>query len=935
MSTIGIGGAGPARAGAALVGREAEMGRLMALLTRARDGVGGGALAVRGEPGVGKSTLLSALAGQAEGFLRLSVAGVQLESDLAYGALGALLAPLLDRIEALVPVQAESLRAAVGLSAGGPGERLATYAAVVGLLAAASVDQPVLVLADDLQWFDAGSRDAILFAARRLQEDPVVFVLSLRDTQGDSPPPTGLPELTLRGLDEASALALVGQVAEVSPAVARQLWSQTAGNPLALAEIPHRLSADQRGGRAPLSEPLPVGERLEASFVATSAALPAPTRRALLVAAASYTGATDTILSALDDIGLRSSALDAAEEAGLIKIDDGVLHWRHPLVRSAVYHGAGAPARRAAHAALARAGGAERFSDHRAWHLAAAAAAPDEAVAGALERVADEAARRGAPATALRALARAAPLTPDERDRARRELSGAEHALSVGQWDEAIGLLDLAHGRTNDPPLRAQAELVRARVEMVRGDPHAAYTRLVAIAQSTEATDRAFAARAMTEAVYARTLTGPIPEYRAAAERAYALAGPLGGELQATAALALGCGLLLSGETAAGLELLHRHETVVADSELWLSAPDLYGTYACLYAAIERFDVAERLFADIVTKARAYGAVRVLPYPLSGRALVDLHLGRWPAALAEAQEAVELSRELLGGGMLASSLAALAQVEAGLGRAQDTRAHAQESLAICKQLNAWAVEPEPVLALASLALSLGEHETAAGVWEQTTVDIREWVLEPGWEHLDDIMIEASIRVGRLDRAQRELERLEAKAVRTGRTWAHAVAARCRGLLAPAAEIDDYFQTALQWHSRAPLPFDRARTELCYGERLRRARRRVDAREQLTRASATFHALGATIWAQRAERELAAAGYSRAAPAPQSPWAELTAAETRVAGVILEGATYDEAANALLVSPRTIETHLRQIYRKLGVRSRSELTRRLVIPAGSA
>jgi DNA-binding CsgD family transcriptional regulator len=146
-------------------------------------------------------------------------------------------------------------------------------------------------------------------------------------------------------------------------------------------------------------------------------------------------------------------------------------------------------------------------------------------------------------------------------------------------------------------------------------------------------------------------------------------------------------------------------------------------------------------------------------------------------------------------------------------------------------------------------------------------------------------------------------------------------------------MDGPFQQALEWHRQAPLPFDRARTELCYGERLRRARRRVDAREQLSRASATFHALGATIWAERAERELAAAGYSRPAPAEQSPWAELTAAETRVAQVILEGATYDEAASALFVSPRTIETHLRQIYRKLGVRSRSELTRRMAVPAG--
>jgi DNA-binding CsgD family transcriptional regulator len=918
----------------ALVGRDIELARLAGLLARARAGEGG-ATVIRGEPGVGKSRLLRAAAAEARDFRRLAVAGVQSESDLAFGALALLLAPVLDGVDALPAVQAQSLRVALGLSAGAPGERLATYAAVVALLAASADQGPVLVIVDDLQWCDAGSREAILFAARRLAADPVAFLFGLRDGDGEAPLDTGLPEIVLAGLAQEPALRLLaaGEQA-VSPSVARRLWEQTAGNPLALAEIPRHLSPEQRSGRLALSEPLPVGQRLEGSFAATAGRLPEPSRTALLAAAASYTGATDTIFAALDELGLAPQALEAAEEEGLIVIADGSVRWRHPLVRSAVYHAASAPSRREVHAALARAGSAARLSDHQAWHRAAAASAPDESVAVALERVADEALRRGAPATALHAIQRAARLTPAEADRARRELAGAEHALELGQWDAALELLDGARRRTDDRGLRARGEVIRARVEMLRGNPHAAYDRLVAIAESLQDSDRAFAAEAMTEAVFARTTTGPIPEYRATAQRAFDLALPVGGEVEATAALALGCGLLLSAETAAGLELFDRYGSVAETSELWLSAPDLYGTYACLYAAIERFDVAERLFTAIVANARERGAVRVLPYPLSGRALVDLHLGRWPAALAGAQEAVELSREMKGAGMLASSLAALAQVEAAMGRVQETRAHAEESLAICKVLNAWAVEPEPVLALASLALSLGEHEAAAAVWQQTTVDIREWVLEPGWEHLDDIMIEAIIRVGRHEQAEHELDRLEAKARRTGRTWAHAVAARCRGLLAPVEEMDAHFEAALEWHDRAPLPFDRARTELCFGERLRRARRRVDAREQLGRASATFHALGATIWAQRAERELAAAGYNRQAPTAQSPWAELTAAETRVAGVILEGATYDEAASALFVSPRTIESHLRQIYRKLGVRSRSELTRRLALSGGS-
>jgi DNA-binding CsgD family transcriptional regulator len=917
-----------------VLGREHELARLEDVLESARIGAGG-ALVLRGEPGVGKSLLLSTVTNAAEDFAVLAATGMQSESDLAFGALSALLRPLLTGIDALPAVQAASLRAAVGLAAPTQVEQLPCHAGVVSLLAAAAERRPLLVVADDVQWFDEASRDALLFAARRLTSDAVGFVMAIREGETETPLVTGLPELALAGLAEEPALELVAHVTrEVSPQVARRLWSETAGNPLALIEIPRNLSSEQRSGRAALDQPLPVGRRLEDSFAARAAALPGQSRQALLVAAASYTGATDTILAALDDLGLAANALDAAEEEDLVSIVEGGLRWRHPLVRSAVYHAAGAPARRAAHAALARAGGEARLPDHRAWHHAAAAAAPDEDVASELDRVAEEAARRGAPSTALRALEQAAKLTPGETERARREVQGAELALAVGRLDEALALLDDARNRTDDAALSAHGERIRARVEMLRGSPQAAHDRLVAIAETVQDIDRPLAAAAMTEAVLARTVTGPLPAYRETAERAFALAEGLGGEVEAMAGVALGCGLLLSAETDAGLELFTRYGAVVEKPEVWHNAPELPGMYACLHASIERFDTADRLFAAMTTSARDQGAVRALPYPLSGRALVDLELGRWPAALAWAEEAVELSREMAGAGMLASSLAALAQVEASMGRPEATRAHAEESLAICKRLNAWAVEPEPVLALASLALSLGEHEDAVSVWRQTTVDIREWVLEPGWEHLDDVMIEASVRAGRHAQAERELEDLQAKAERTGRTWAHAVAARCRGLLAPSAEMDAHFTRALEWHDRAPLPFARARTELCYGERLRRARRRVDAREQLARASATFHALGATIWAQRAERELAAAGYSRQSPAERSPWAELTAAETRVARVILEGATYDEAASALFVSPRTIETHLRQIYRKVGVRSRSEMTRRLSASAAT-
>lgn len=438
-----------------VLGREPELAQLSELLERARRGAGG-ALVVRGDPGVGKSLLITAATAAAPDFTLLSVAGVQSESDLAFGALSAVLHPLLAGIDELPAVQADSLRAAVGLSPGAQVEQLACHAAVVSLLAASARTHPVLVVADDLQWFDAGSRDALLFAARRMDSDPVAFVLALRDGDTEEPLVTGLPELELEGLSEAPALELVARgVDGVTPGVARELWSQTAGNPLALIEIPRNLSSGQRTGRVALDEPLPVGQRLEDSFAARAAALPASCRQALLVAATSYTGATDTIFDALTVLELPANALDPAEGEDLISIVDGALAWRHPLVRSAIYHAATAPARRAAHAALARAGGEARLPDHRAWHLAAAAAAPDEEVAAALERVALEADRRGAAETALRAFGRAARLSPGESDRGRREIAAAERAFAVGRWDEALGFLDGARGRSDDPLLGA------------------------------------------------------------------------------------------------------------------------------------------------------------------------------------------------------------------------------------------------------------------------------------------------------------------------------------------------------------------------------------------------------------------------------------------------------------------------------------------------
>jgi DNA-binding CsgD family transcriptional regulator len=243
-------------------------------------------------------------------------------------------------------------------------------------------------------------------------------------------------------------------------------------------------------------------------------------------------------------------------------------------------------------------------------------------------------------------------------------------------------------------------------------------------------------------------------------------------------------------------------------------------------------------------------------------------------------------------------------------------------------MGAQGIEAHALAALATLAVSIPDWDAVIRQLERFGPSVLEWLREPGWMHTDADLIEAHIHAGHREQAEELLERLEKRATATGRTWAHATSARCRGLLAPIGSFDEHFRRAIEWHRRAPLPLERARTELLYGHKLRRSRRRADARIQLTSAAATFHGLGATVWAARAEQELAAAGYGKPSPAGASPWALLTAAETRVAQVIIQGATYQRAAEQLFLSPRTVESHLRQIYRKLGVRSRAELSRAL-------
>ncbi|MGH2802517.1 MAG: AAA family ATPase, partial [Thermoleophilaceae bacterium] len=337
-----------------LIGRETECARLGDLLAAAREGESG-ALVIRGEPGIGKSALLGEALRRAQGMTVVRARGVESESELSFAGLADLLGPLLGGLDALPAPQAAALAGALALGPPASPDRFTVYAATLSLLAAAGERAPVLAVVDDAPWIDGSSREALVFVARRLQREGVVLLLAARTGQRVGSEEAGVPELALGGLDLAASTELLaqGRTGALAPAVAERLFGATGGNPLALLELSALLTAAQRAGTEAIEDPPPVSSNVERAFARGMEALPAATRRAVLVAAACESGATADILAALRALGLGAEALAPAESAGVIAIADAELRFRHPLLRSVAYRAAPAPERRAAHRALA------------------------------------------------------------------------------------------------------------------------------------------------------------------------------------------------------------------------------------------------------------------------------------------------------------------------------------------------------------------------------------------------------------------------------------------------------------------------------------------------------------------------------------------------------------------------------------------------------
>ena len=881
-------------------------------------------LLVHGEAGMGKTTLLRNLADHAHGLRVLRARGIESESELPFAALSELLSPLLDLRSEIPPVQGQALGGALALEATPVTDRFAVAAGVLSLLGAAAERQPVLAVADDLQWLDEASREALLFAARRLDAEGVVLLFGMRDGEGVNAADLGVDTLHLDGLDEESARRLISAEANgFAPAVIDQLVTASAGNPLALREIPRGLSAEQRAGRDLALGPLRPGETLERAFRRRVDALPEPTREALLVAACAETMRADVIAGALANAGLPADALEPAEAAGLLALRGREVEFDHPLVRAAVYHGGSPSERRDAHGALA-----EAFPDRsaeRAWHRAAACSMPDAGVAQALMDAAGDARGRAAFAAAARGFARAGELYVDDDSRARALLEAAGAATIAGELPRAFELAEQGGRLAADPLLQADLRAMAARTQMRLGDPLRAGQALVREAERIEGLDRVRAGGFLLESAVTHMIDGTLRAMAETASRVRTVTAGQAPGLDFLATLLTAEALLALGETEEGDALLAACEPVLLGDEPVLGPPEVLGMAAHSSLWSEQFERAEAIFDRLIGSLRDVGAAGALVYPLAARSHLDFRLGRWPAALAGADEAVTLGRETRQESLLAHALGALAEIEAGLGRAEDARKHAGESVALCQAQGAPATAIYGYQALGLLELGLGNLEAARdqGLAAERSFGETEGD-EPGVARYAPDLLEVLWRLGSQDEVPPRLEELARQADTPLHTWAQAIVERIRGLMAPDDEVDEHFARALELHGKTRQPFETARTQLLHGERLRRAKRRADARTPLGHALQVFERLGAEPWAERARAELRATGGPTGSAAPAIATDELTAQELQIALQVAQGRTNREVAAALFLSAKTIEYHLGSIYRKLGIRRRGEL-----------
>jgi DNA-binding CsgD family transcriptional regulator len=913
--------------GESLLGRRRERELLDRLLADARGGRSG-VLVVRGEPGVGKTALLEYAASSASGFRIIRTVGIESEMELAFAALQQVCAPVMDEIERLPDPQQAALRVALGLSSGDPPDRFLVGLAVLSLLSAMAEERPLLCVVDDAQWLDRASTDALAFVARRVLAEPLAFVYASRRPAGSF---SGLPELVVEGLPEEHARVLLDSVIgwPLDERVRDRIVAETRGNPLALLELPRGLTAGELAGGFGLPQARALPSRIEESFRRRIEGLPVETQRLLLVAAADPVGDPLLLWHAADGLGIGASAADAAETEGLLEVG-AVVTFRHPLVRSAVYRAAMPDERRAVHRALAEATDPEVDPDRRVWHLAQAAVGFDEDIASELERSAGRAQARGGLAAAAAFVEKAAALTPDPKCRAERALAAAQAKLRAGALESALALAATAEAGPLGELERAQLEVVRAQISFESNRGSEAPPLLLNAAERLEPLDprlaREIHLHALSAAMYAGRLAGAVGYEEVA--RAARGAPPATHPPRASDLLLDGLAQLVTDGHAAGAPTLRRALSALRAGDLSPEECLPWGAVGCVASGLMwDYESWDAISAHLVRCARDAGALSALPLGLINRAGVHVLAGEVSAAASVADEATNLTQAT------GSSIAPYAALAAAA--FEGNAAEATELLEVSKAEVIHRGEGSGLSlvhwATAVLHNGLGRYPDALAAAQQADEETSaSWW--SNWALVE--VIEAGARSEATEAAADALGRLSEITTASGTDWALGIESRARALMADGDAAEKLYRQSIAALERTRVRAELARSRLLYGEWLRRERRRLDAREQLRSAHELFNEFGMEAFAERARIELQATGEHARKRRPETR-DDLTPQEAQISRLAAEGATNPEIAAQLFISPRTVNYHLRKVFRKLGVKSRHQLEQYLLQPGAHA
>jgi DNA-binding CsgD family transcriptional regulator len=883
-------------------------------------------LLIHGEAGIGKTALLSYAVAAASDMRLLHAAGVESEMELPFASLHQLCSPLLHALEQLPGPQRAALEIAFGQTAGPAPDRFLVGLAVLTLLSRTAEECPVLCVVDDAQWLDEVSAKTFAFVARRLLAEPVGLLIAARKLTADL---RGLPELEVLGLrnEDARALLRSAVMFRLDERVGDRIVAETRGNPLALLELPRGSTVEQLAGGFGLLD-LPrqaLPTRLEVSFRRRFEAIPAAARLLMLVAAAEPVGDPVLVRRAAERLGIDIAAAHPTD--GLLTIEESV-RFRHPLVRSAVYRSASEDQRRSVQLALAEATDVEVDPDRRAWHLAAAAFAPDEAVASELERCSSRARARGGVAAAAAFLQRAFGLTADAGRRTERALAAAELSFQAGWLDTTQRLLAVVESLPLDGLQTARAALLRGHLALVLNYGKDAPLLLLEAARQLEAFDLELAREAyLTAYASAHSAShlgqaGVLLDICRAAER---LPAPHGGQ-DGKSLLLQGLAKSHTSGRAVAIPILQRAASALAqlpDEDVvrwgWIAPMASHLTWDS--------DGSSEIYGRQAEIVRAAGALAELPVYLSSVALDNA----WNGDLAGARLLITESDTVAA--MTGSQLppvAALrllsmegkqAEASALIAATIDQATAAGQGLAV--RVAQWAA--------AVLYNGLGQFEEAAAAAREVPANDLDpypqmWALPE--------LVEAAARIGENDVARAALDRLAEMTRWAGTDWGLGTEARSRALLSDGENADLLYREAIERFGRTRLRPELARAHLLFGEWLRREGRRGDAREQLRTAHHLFAAMGMEAFAERTRRELVATGETVRKRSAETR-DELTPQEEQIVRLARDGLSNPEIATRLFLSSRTVEWHLRKVYAKLGISSRRALWTASPRSAGSS